>query len=146
MSAAKPPSVRLAQLSQISRPPSTRVFCHTAFPLGFLRCKQAEMFSICGCFRPIRAAKTGKKAWEWQSTAQRWNHACILSAFCSQLSLDPNPHSCLSQFATAIVCYYTQSLIVFTSRQGARCTFAGRSNKDPTLTPGHPEWTSDVRR
>lgn len=61
MSAAKSLSVRLAQSSQISHPPSTRVFCHAAFPLGFLRCKQTKMFSICGCFSLIRVTRRDKE-------------------------------------------------------------------------------------
>lgn len=95
VSAAKSPSVRLAQLSQISRPPSTRVFCHTAFPLGFLRCKQTEMFSICGCFSLIRAAKRGKE----RTCDQTLRKDQTMHEFCLQSSLDPNPHLCLSHFA-----------------------------------------------
>lgn len=95
VSAAKSPSVRLAQSSQISRPPSTRVFCHTAFPLGFLRCKQTEMFSICGCFSLIRAAKRGKE----RTCDKTRRKDETMHEFCLQSGLDPNPHLCLSHFA-----------------------------------------------
>lgn len=143
VSAAKSLSVRLAQLSQISRPPSTRVFCHTAFPLGFLRCKQTEMFSICGCFSLIRAAERGKE----RTCDKTRRKDETMHEFCLQSSLDPNPHLCLSQFANCnclpviirkISLYSPAGKVLSAHLQGFK--------KDPALTLRDPEWTSDVRK